>query len=65
MRHAVIEGEQVPSGEIHHPGRQMEPDMAVKRLYRDSACRRMLMHARIRLHSDEQDAEIRVLYECL
>ena len=65
MRNALIQGEQVPRREIHHPLGQVKPDMAVKRVHRDSACRRVLMRARIRLHSDQHNAEIGVLYKCL
>ena len=65
MRNALIQNEQFPGREIHHPLGQMEPDMAVKRVHRDSASRRMLIHARIRLHGDQHNAEIRVLYERL
>jgi hypothetical protein len=39
--------------------------MAVKRVHRDSACRCVLVHARIRLHRDQHNAEIRVLYKRL
>ena len=42
MRNALIQGEQVPRREIHHPLGQVKPDMAVKRVHRDSACRRVL-----------------------
>src|SRR5579864_5220656 len=42
----------------------MELDMAGKRVHRDSACRRVLMHARIRFHGDQHDAQVRVLHEC-
>jgi len=65
MRNALIQGEQVPRREIHHPLGQVKPDMAVKRVHRDSARRRMLMYARICLHSDQHNAEIRILYERL
>jgi len=65
MRNALIQGEQVPRREIHHPPGQVKPDMAVKRVHRDSACRRVLMHARIRFHSNQHNAKIRVLYKRL
>jgi len=65
MRNALIQGEQVPRREIHHPLGQVKPDMAVKRVHRDSARRRVLMYARIRLHSDQHNAEIRVLHKRL
>ena len=65
MRNALIQGEQVPRREIHHPLGQVKPDMAAKRVHRDSACRGVLMHARIRLHSDQHNTEIRVLYKRL
>src|ERR1019366_123097 len=45
MRNALIQDEQVPGREIHHPLGQMEPDMAVKRAHRDSASRSVLLHA--------------------
>jgi hypothetical protein len=43
----------------------VKPDMAVKRVHRESASRCMLMHARIRLHSDQYKLQIRVLYKRL
>ena len=61
----MIEGEQVPRREIHHPLGQVKPDMTVKRVHGDSARRRVLVHARIRLHSDKHNAEIRVFYKRL
>ena len=36
-------------------------EVAVNRVHRDSACRCVLVHARIRLHRDQHNAEIRVL----
>ena len=52
-------------GQIHHLLRQVDSDVAVERVHRDSAGRRVLVHARIRLHSDQHNAEIRMLYKCL
>jgi len=46
----MIEGEQVPDREIHHPLAQVKPDMTAKPAQRDSASRRVLVHAVIRLH---------------
>jgi len=65
MRNALIQSEQVPRREIHYPLGQVNPDMAVERVHRDSACRCVLMHARVRLHRDQHNAEIRVLYKRL
>ena len=61
MRNALIQGEQGARREINHPLGQVKPNMAVKRVHRDSACRCVLVHARIRLHRDQHNAEIRVL----
>ena len=63
MRNALIQGEQVSRREIHYLLGQVKPDMAVKCVHRDSACRCVLMHARIRLHRDQHNAEIWVLYK--
>ena len=65
MRNALIQREQVTGREVHHPIWQVKPDMAAQRVHRDPACRRVLMHARIRLHSNQHNAEIGVLYQRL
>ena len=65
VRHALIQCEQAARGKIYYPPRQVEPDMARKRVHRDPACRCVLMHARIRLHGDQNNAEVRVLHERL
>jgi hypothetical protein len=63
--HRLIQGKQVPGWEIHHLPWQVEPDMTVKRVHRYSGCRRVLVHARIRLHSDQHNAKIRVFHKRL
>jgi hypothetical protein len=50
----------VPGREIYHLLRQAKPDMAAERMHGDSRRSRVTLHARICLHSDQNNAQVRV-----
>jgi hypothetical protein len=65
MWYALIESEQVPGREFYHLLWQMKPDVTAQSVHRDSRRRRVLMHAGLCLHGDQNNAKIGMLCERL
>jgi hypothetical protein len=65
VTYSVVQNDQFPSSNFHLLVWQMNANLALKRMDRNSGIHVMLIHLRVGLHKDENDMEVGVFGECL